>query len=203
MTPIKDKGHLYSLFAGDYVLILVFYSVLSFTGIFTFSHLQDLYTLNFFCDDSINPVTNIAFIQYFLALFPVFTLSTNFPIIGVTLRNNLRTMAHLFRDSFPLERFIFPLLAILPPFLIALGTSNVEFLVSITGSYAGAGIQYMIPVALVFYSRKAFKQTFGEDTMNMHRSPFKHTAWLLMVVVWFIVCVVLVTVHHIVSKSIS
>ena len=31
-------------------------------------------------------------LDYFLTLFPVFTLSTNFPIIGITLRNNLESM---------------------------------------------------------------------------------------------------------------
>ena len=32
----------------------------------------------------------LAGIHYFLSLFPVFTLSTNFPIIAITLRNNLK-----------------------------------------------------------------------------------------------------------------
>ncbi|KAH9365820.1 hypothetical protein HPB48_013356 [Haemaphysalis longicornis] len=40
--------------------------------------------------DSIIP--HIPVLQYFLSLFPVFTLSTNFPIIAITLRNNLRSL---------------------------------------------------------------------------------------------------------------
>jgi hypothetical protein len=52
---------------------------------------EDLYTLNFQPNEQGHQVvTNVKFFEYFLALFPVFTLSTNFPIIGITLRNNLQ-----------------------------------------------------------------------------------------------------------------
>ncbi len=68
----------------------MFYVLLAFTGIFAFTELNDLYTLNF------APVKGeawyLAVIHYFLSLFPVFTLSTNFPIITITLRNNLKAL---------------------------------------------------------------------------------------------------------------
>lgn len=35
------------LLGADYLLILLFYLLLAFTGIFAFAHLNDLYTLNF------------------------------------------------------------------------------------------------------------------------------------------------------------
>ncbi|CAL4234750.1 unnamed protein product, partial [Meganyctiphanes norvegica] len=75
----------------------------------------------------------------FLLLFPVFTLSTNFPIIAITLRNNLKGLflRETRRYSFFTSRCLFPLLAIIPPTIIAIITSNVEFLVGITGAYAG------------------------------------------------------------------
>jgi amino acid permease len=47
ITPIRDKKRLFTLIFTDYILILVFYSLLSFTGIFTFNNLKDIYTLNF------------------------------------------------------------------------------------------------------------------------------------------------------------
>ena len=47
ITPIRNKSRLTAVLAGDYILILVFYAILSFTGIFTFSSIEDLYTLNF------------------------------------------------------------------------------------------------------------------------------------------------------------
>lgn len=79
----------------------------------------------------------------FLLLFPVFTLSTNFPIIAITLRNNLKGLflRETRRYSFFVSHCLFPLLAIIPPTVVGLVTSNVEFLVGVTGAYAGSIIQ--------------------------------------------------------------
>lgn len=203
VTPIRNKSKLYTLLACDYVLILLFYLLLSFTGIFSFTDLNDIYTLNFLpdpCDDS-KSITNVKFIQYFLALFPVFTLSTNFPIISITLRNNLKAIGY--KEDRPytwcVDRIVFPLLALVPPLGIALGTNQVEFLVGITGSYAGAGIQYVIPAMLVFCARKQTSMLFQEK--NIHESPFKGKFWIIFVCIWAVVCMTFVTVNHIVSNK--
>ena len=81
--------------------------------------------------------------QMFLLMFPVFTLSTNFPIIAITLRNNLKSLClrENRRYSFFTSRCLFPLLTIIPPTLVGLATSDVEILVGITGAYAGSFIQ--------------------------------------------------------------
>lgn len=91
----------------------------------------------------INLILIALFPQVFLLLFPVFTLSTNFPIIAITLRNNLKGLflRETRRYSFFTSRCLFPLLAIIPPTIVGLVTSNVEFLVGITGAYAGSIIQ--------------------------------------------------------------
>jgi len=96
------------------------------TGIFAFERIEDLYTLDFLPND----VAYIDFwsglligIDYFLALFPIFTLSTSFPIVAITLKNNLQS---LFLDTSQYEtyslfvRLCFPLLAIIPPFCITI-----------------------------------------------------------------------------------
>ena len=49
---------------------------------------------------------------------------------------------------------MFPLLALIPPTAIAMVTHSLELLVGITGSYAGAGIQYVVPAALVYQARQ-------------------------------------------------
>ncbi len=90
VTPIKKKNRLYTLLLSDYLVILSFYFLLAFTGIFAFEEINDLYTLNF--QPKPGEPVYLAFIHYFLSLFPVFTLSTNFPIIAITLRNNLKTL---------------------------------------------------------------------------------------------------------------
>lgn len=47
VTPISKKKNLFWLIFADYILILIFYSLLSFTGIFAFQSIEDIYTLNF------------------------------------------------------------------------------------------------------------------------------------------------------------
>ena len=47
ITPITRKKYLYQMMLGDYILILSFYFLLAFTGIFAFKEINDLYTLNF------------------------------------------------------------------------------------------------------------------------------------------------------------
>ena len=90
VTPINRKRHISKLLLSDYFLILMFYLLLAFTGIFAFEEINDLYTLNF--QPKPGEPWYLAIIHYFLSLFPVFTLSTNFPIIAITLRNNLKTL---------------------------------------------------------------------------------------------------------------
>ena len=199
-TPIRDKSKIFGLFAADYTLILIFYSVLSFTAIYAFKELKDLYTLNFLpsgCHTD-NPITTIAFIQYFLALFPVFTLSTNFPIIGITLRNNLKTLCLTDGKtySFFMDRIFFPLATLIPPVIVALITNKLDLLVGITGSYAGAGIQYFVPAALVYCSRKTVSEVLDFDAVNKHSSPFHHTAWVIFIVLWALVAILLVSVNY-------
>ncbi|XP_077490387.1 transmembrane protein 104 [Amblyomma americanum] len=229
VTPWREKRHLFPLLAADYLIILGFYTLLSFTGIFTFPELHDMYTLNFQPNSGTGGsiIPHIPVLQYFLSLFPVFTLSTNFPIIAITLRNNLRSLflreepaasssqpgsrprSSSIQNGAPsqscqqllVERFFFPLLALLPPIAVALATESVEFLVGFTGSYAGAFIQYIIPVALVHRARKQVLEALGLGVKNQHASPFRHGAWLVFVLVWAVACVTLVTVNHIVMQA--
>ncbi|KAJ9589497.1 hypothetical protein L9F63_017314, partial [Diploptera punctata] len=151
VSPISDKSRLFRSLALDYLLIAMFYLLLALTGIFAFKHVSDLYTLDF----SQRWQGQDAFIvpRYFLALFPVFTLSTNFIIVSVTL-------------------------AVVPPVSIAMATKDLEILVGITGSYAGTGIQYLIPAFLVFNARKRTSQVIGMGIKNDFESPFKAKGWV-------------------------
>ena len=64
ITPISQKKRLYPLILGDYVIIMSFYFLLAFTGIFAFRELNDLYTLNF-------QVIFLGTTKYF-GIFPLF-----------------------------------------------------------------------------------------------------------------------------------
>nr|XP_005998326.1 PREDICTED: transmembrane protein 104 isoform X2 [Latimeria chalumnae] len=202
VTPISYKKHMNKLVLLDYVLILGFYSLLSFTAIFCFNNafLKDMYTLNFTdnCD-----VIDISFIRYFLGLFPVFTISTNFPIIAVTLRNNWKTLFHREGGTYPwiVDRIFFPLITLIPPIIVAYCTHDLETLVGITGAYAGTGIQYIVPACLVYFSRKDMRLLFGSDVINKHKSPFKHSFWVWFVLVWAFSCFIFVTANIVLNES--
>lgn len=198
LVPIKDKQKIAKIVSYDYFLVGLLYLVLALTGIFAFKHLEDLYTLNF------NPSGeqhSIFFegVEYFLTLFPVLTLTTSFPIIAITLRNNLQTLfvnKHQFHSqNYFVRNIIFPLMAIIPPFLITFNTENVQSLVSFTGCYAGACIQYLIPVALVYYSRKTCANILGEGIVNEFRSRFQSNGWLIMILTWTCVSLIFVTIN--------
>lgn len=202
VAPIKNKGKINLLLASNYILILGFYALLSFTGSFAFKELADLYTLNFSPNNPLSAKAPMG-IKYFLALFPVFTISANFPIIAITLRNNLKTMFH--REgvtySWIVDHVVFPLLTIAPPILAVYFTDDVEFLVGLTGSYAGAGIQYLVPAFLVFEARKDLHLTLGSLVKNKHKSPFWHSYWVWLVIGWCVTCLVFVTYNHIETGS--
>ncbi|XP_059991180.1 transmembrane protein 104 isoform X1 [Lagenorhynchus albirostris] len=201
ITPISSKRHLTRLVFLDYVLILAFYGLLSFTAIFCFrgDSLLDMYTLNFArCD-----VVGLAAVRFFLGLFPVFTISTNFPIIAVTLRNNWKTLFHREGGTYPwvVDHVVFPTITLLPPVLVAFCTHDLESLVGITGAYAGTGIQYIIPAFLVYLCRKDTQLAFGYGTVNKHGSPFRRTFWVGFVLLWAFSCFFFVTANIVLSET--
>ncbi|KAM4692528.1 transmembrane protein 104 [Rhinophrynus dorsalis] len=201
LTPVSIKKHLTGLVLLDYILVLSFYSLLCFTAIYCFSSgaLMDMYTLNFSGCSPFVP----AVIGYFLGLFPVFTISTNFPIIAVTLRNNWKTLFHREGGTYPwlVDRVVFPLITLVPPIIVAFCTNHLEVLVSVTGAYAGNGIQYVIPAFLVFCSRKDSALVYGPDLRNKHLSPFRQSVWVWFVLCWALTCFIYVTANIILTDA--
>lgn len=195
-----------------------FYLTLAFLSTFTFKTIQPLITLNFEPIDDGNqpPITNIAFFKYYLSLFPVFSISASFPIIAITLRNNLRNLitcgtGRKFNFWF-MEKMFYPLLAIIPPIIVVYATNNITLLVGFTGSYAGTFIQYVIPICLVVCARRtiqAFLIKFKahsiehisvseEQLVQCFQSPFRHILWGIVILIWSGVSIIFVTVRHII-----
>lgn len=198
LIPIKEKNKIARILSLDYFLIAALYLILALTGVFAFAKLEDLYTLNFIPRGDGEPLFYEG-IDYFLSLYPILTLTTSFPVVAITLRNNLQTLfveKHQFETrNFFVRRIIFPLCAIIPPFLITFNTENVKSLVSYTGCYGGAVIQYVVPVALVFYARRTCKTILGEGVRNEFRSRFQSNFWLAMLLTWTCVSLVLVSIN--------
>ena len=87
IIPLADKGKTLKVVLVDYIIVLLYSSVMVFTAVINkpASQINPLYSLNF----SNHPVGMVA---KFLSLYPVFTLSSNFPLICITLRNNLMAL---------------------------------------------------------------------------------------------------------------
>ncbi|XP_022121159.2 transmembrane protein 104 homolog [Pieris rapae] len=199
ISPIRGKSHLGLHLSLDYMLISIFYLLLAFTGAFAFTNLNDLYTLNFVPTDNENIFLEI--VEYFLALFPVFTLSTSFPIIAITLRNNLQSLfldtSRLESYNFVLRKLIFPIVAVVPPLLLTYFLEDISVLIKFTGSYAGTGIQYLIPTFLVLSARRHCANLLGLGVVNKYKSPFSNVAWAVFVLLWSFICIILVSVNMI------
>ena len=201
ITPMKTKKNVLWMTFADFSLILFSYLLLTYTAAFRFSTstLKDIYTLNFF-NSSATHVSVRVVLGYYLALFPVFTLSTNFPIISITLRENLKALFRAMfkrwrgdRDfHFLVTHMLFPLLAVCPPIIIAFFTENVEALVSITGSYPGVGVQYVIPVTLAIAAKTVIQKEFSINYDNKHRSRFSYWPIFIFVGVWTVVSFILI-----------
>ncbi|BES91967.1 Transmembrane protein 104 [Nesidiocoris tenuis] len=198
IAPIKDKTNLYGSLAANYVIILLLYLTLGLTAVFAFPYIEDLYTLNF---DPDNAMTKpLARIGYVLALFPVFTLTTSFPIISVTLRGNLQAMFMRFPWR-PLHSICLPILTVVPPVIIAMFTPKIEILVSITGSFAGMTIQYIIPAMLVLCARAQTPPNLL-NYPNPYSSPFQSMVWPIVILLWAAICYTLVLYNLFTKKAI-
>eukprot|EP00027_Filamoeba_sp_ATCC50430_P018942 CAMPEP_0168564300 /NCGR_PEP_ID=MMETSP0413-20121227/13167_1 /TAXON_ID=136452 /ORGANISM="Filamoeba nolandi, Strain NC-AS-23-1" /LENGTH=470 /DNA_ID=CAMNT_0008595953 /DNA_START=23 /DNA_END=1432 /DNA_ORIENTATION=- len=192
ITPIRDKRNINKLMLGDFTTILATYSLLCTTALFAFGSekndscdphpgdackIQPLYTFNFNSYD-FRPLA------VFLTLFPVFTLSSNFPLIAITLRNNLVMLIPYGESNPRLRQIGFSLIATGPPMLLAFFTRDVDLLVSVTGSYAGLGIMFIIPAVLVLNSRKALSNVDPAlYTEHPFKSPFGSKIYVYVIIV--------------------
>ena len=179
-----------------FLAVLSFYLLLGLTAMYRFdgetlAKTQGLYTLAF-------GGCGLPSVSLFLEFFPIFVLTSSYPVIGITLRNNLRALLDVPALSPWQEYLLYPSLAILPPFLLALQTHNVEGLVAYTGSYAGAAVQYLVPAALVHRSRQlaAARWSAQEVLENPYRSWFGDPRWPLAIAGWALAAVAFVTLNR-------
>ncbi|VDM47720.1 unnamed protein product [Toxocara canis] len=231
ITPMRSKKGIVLGLLAVYLAVLVFYIALSVTGAFAFEHVFDVYTLNFLHDDT-GSMFFYAALNHFLALFPVFTLTTNYPIVASTLSNNLNVLLEMIssavstvvdeegrlldsndddEDDPPLSetptreiirstrhrwrQAAITAAVIVLPALIALATDNVLLLASLTGSYPGAGVQFVIPSLLVVYARRYSKRELGTAVPLSASSPFRGTIWPWLMFLWAALTIFMVTLN--------
>ena len=197
--PEKNKKHLLKIMGLDFICIVIFYGLLLATALQAFPQhgsIKDVYTMNF---------TEPPFFKYLLQLFPVLTLSATFPVYSIILRDNIRSLVLTDpgRDNgFFKERILMSSVSVIPPLIVAFLTYDVESLVNYTGSYTGAIVQYIVPAAFVYFGRREVSRVLGVDSegVNAYKSPFKGRLWVLVVVVWYVVCLVVVVYNTVVGN---
>ncbi|CAM4621939.1 unnamed protein product [Caretta caretta] len=201
IPSILNKANLGLGIAIVFIVVGAFYALLSLTIMFTFEKdkIQEIVLLNFL-DCSIVPGV---FFIYFLGLYTAFKVSAIFPLNAVALRDNIWAMFSSFQCSriWAVERLLFPLLAIIPPTVIAVVTENIEVIVGITGSYAATTIQLIIPPLLVHYSRRDTREKFGPSVHIKHASPFQHNFWIILAIIFAVFTITTVTILYITHQS--
>jgi amino acid permease len=235
LTPIRNKKNFNYKLIGVYSVIFIFYCTLSVTGSFAFSVVQDVYTLNFLHDDKTSLFYSL--IDYFLALFPVFTLTSSYIIVAITLSNNLKVLLTMLRNTNNSEinnteseallesssdredvidlrspapttstanhsvffdqvsPFLFPCIAIFLPTILSFFNDNVLVLASITGSYPGVGVQFIIPSCLVIGARKYANSQLHHPVPETIRSPFRQSFWPYLTLLGAAFTIINVTIH--------
>jgi hypothetical protein len=149
--------------------------------------IQDLYTLNF-------QSFRVEFIGKFLVLFPAFTITTNYPLIAITFRNNVITLFKRAEEAYKSKAIETPYfirlftksifisaLASIPPLIIGFFTDSLGVIVGLTGSIAGLVIQYVLPTVLVIASRMQWnliKKIQNEGSVQEVDGDEKTNTWI-------------------------
>ncbi|KAL2632760.1 hypothetical protein R1flu_004239 [Riccia fluitans] len=216
ITPIANKKNIMQLTGAVFGLVFIIYLVLFIGCLLAFgADVLDPVTFNF-------PPQVYGFIGDALFLFPVFTLSSNFPMLLITLRNNLDTLFQLtYRGSKSSQadkgdlawqrQIILTLIAVVPPVVCAFVAEHfgfsVDSLVGISGAFAGCIIMFIIPASFVYLSRKVVKETIDNSkapmkfysTTNPYSSPFKGTKCVVALLAWAAVAMVFNAVEKLAS----
>eukprot|EP00729_Bicosta_minor_P005524 gene5524-5614_t len=145
LTPVSDKTSIRWLLTAVITLTLAFYLLLSFTAMFRFTPEElaataGLYTLNF-ADYHVHTVSRA------LEFFPVFVLSANFPIIAITLRNNLKTLFPIRSLSEEKLQIFYASMTVMPPVTV-----------------------YVIPALLVLRARGMEANLMAKGISKVHAS---------------------------------
>ncbi|KHJ98887.1 transmembrane amino acid transporter protein [Oesophagostomum dentatum] len=213
VTPMSSKSRVFIKIFLVYVMVFSFYVLLSMTGSFAFDDLMDVYTLNFLKEDFTNAFQII--VNYFLALFPVFVITTNYPIIGCTLINNVRVLRDMIfasnakvyteeqteadkkksKSFLLLSDIIIYVTMIGLPTVISILTDDMLLLATITGSYPGVGVQFLVPCLLIIYSRRYAERELKTTVPYRYSSPFASKYWILAIFVWAVFSIVMVTLN--------
>uniref|UniRef100_A0A1I7ZB42 Aa_trans domain-containing protein n=1 Tax=Steinernema glaseri TaxID=37863 RepID=A0A1I7ZB42_9BILA len=92
-------------------------------------------------------------------------------------------------------RIVLPIVTLLLPTLLSMYTDNVLLLATVTGSYPGVGVQFIIPSILVIGARAYVKKEMRTNVPSSKSSPFKAWFWPFAMLGWSVFTIFNVTVN--------
>jgi len=214
ITPIENKSRVNLLIGMDLVMVFSCYALICVSSLFAFGAIKNPVcvpnNIHTFIPCAIQPLLifnfssyNVKFIAVFLNLFPVFTLSTNYILICMTLRNNvMKIVTWKAKTANPaIRQAIFSLIISVVPIGVGFVTRNIDLLVSVTGSYCGLGIMLIMPVLISYFSNKVLYKQYR--VVNRKRSPFAHPAIYIIIIMISIGGLIIATYKNITTYFIK
>jgi len=92
-------------------------------------------------------------------------------------------------------RIILPIVTLLLPTLLSMYTDNVLLLATVTGSYPGVGVQFIIPSILVIGARSYVTKEMKSNVPSSRSSPFRAWFWPFVMLAWSAFTILNVTVN--------
>ncbi|KAF0989151.1 hypothetical protein HZS_6973 [Henneguya salminicola] len=180
-----------------FYLVTLVTATLAFTG----DELYNVYSMNF---DKEGDTIFVKVLYYYLMIFPTIALSGSYPIVGITLRENLISFSNILlgRDiNESLRKWIYPILAILPSYIIVMILPDrVSVLAGYVGAYAGSFVQYFIPACLVLWGRRTIMREFPNVNLSQNTHSFKIFRNMLAPIIligWTFIGIGIVTYYYI------
>ncbi|KAL0248513.1 hypothetical protein GEMRC1_003749 [Eukaryota sp. GEM-RC1] len=140
--------------------------------------IQDLYLQNFASHD-------YRIIAWSLMLFPLAIFVTLYPMIVMTLKQNLEQFLPFKPDS-TLKRPFCTSFSIIVPLSIGLVFSDLKAVIGLVGTFCGSWIMFGFPCLFAFYARRVARREFPNTVdLNCFASNFSSNRWIYLVFGFF------------------
>ena len=205
VAPMSSKRGIYRVIFIDFVSALFLQLAMIYVTLFAFpgDEIEVLNILTFFKPEASDSFDWRLAIGSVLVFLPILTLCSSFPVAAIILRKNIKA-ATLFtikgitkkdiKIPVVIDRLLFPLLAIVPPFIISYVSQDIELIGSITGAFPGIFIQCVMPAAFVLAARYKIKKALGVYD-NPYKAPLGNIVFVVVVLGWSVISVVMMSIN--------
>lgn len=206
LFPLKDRSESVGIFSKALLICFILYLILGLLcGAYFGEALKSSVNLNWyhfaFSQSERGSLITIV-LNYLVILFPAIDTLSVFPLIAVTLGNNIQfTLNPYFEDridSLRTRRTICRLIACIPPLVAVYFVQQLDTILQISGIF-GAYIALVNPSILLFFAHKRMKSEFGAVIKTAYSSPLSHLCALVSVGSLGCIAMVLVLVNLAVS----